>query len=133
MMTDEGAATSNGSFVANFKKVTAPSPGQLVIELKKPQATMAALDVPIVPKHVWEKVDDFSKFNNDKEFPVVGNGPFILTDYKVDSYVEAQAQQGLLARRAQVRRAGLQVLQGRGRGRRRPAQRRGLVRRRQPH
>lgn len=49
MMTDQGAATANGSFVTNFKKVTAPSPTQLVIELKKPQATMGALDVPIVP------------------------------------------------------------------------------------
>lgn len=91
MMTDEGAATSNGSFVGNFEEVTAPSKDKLVIKLKEPQATMAALDVPIVPKHVWEKVGDFSKFNNDKEFPVVGNGPFILTDYKVDSYVKLKA------------------------------------------
>jgi peptide/nickel transport system substrate-binding protein len=87
MMTDDDAATANGSFVTNFEKVTAPSPTQLVIKLKKPQATMAALDVPIVPRHVWEKVDDFSKFNNDKSFPVVGNGPYILTGYKADSYV----------------------------------------------
>ncbi|MFJ4839272.1 ABC transporter substrate-binding protein [Streptomyces sp. NPDC088746] len=91
MMTDEGAATSNGSFVSNFKKVTAPSPDKLVIELKQPQATMTALDVPIVPRHVWEKVGDFSKFNNDTKFPIVGNGPFILTDYKVDSYVKLKA------------------------------------------
>ncbi|MGW7197304.1 ABC transporter substrate-binding protein [Streptomyces chryseus] len=88
MMTDEGAATANGSFVANFKKVTAPSPTKLVIELKKPQATMAALDVPILPRHEWEKVGDYAKFNNDKKFPIVGNGPFILTDYKVDQYVK---------------------------------------------
>ncbi|KUO21764.1 ABC transporter substrate-binding protein [Streptomyces dysideae] len=87
MMTDDDAATANGSFVTNFEKVTAPSPTQLVVRLKKPQATMAALDVPIVPRHVWEKVDDFSEFNNDKSFPVVGNGPYILTDYKPDSYV----------------------------------------------
>ncbi|MFH9195829.1 ABC transporter substrate-binding protein [Streptomyces anulatus] len=91
MMTDEAAATSNGSFVGNFEKVTAPSKDKLVIKLKEPQATMAALDVPIVPKHLWEKVGDFSKFNNDKEFPIVGNGPFIVTDYKVDSYVKLKA------------------------------------------
>ncbi|AQS67236.1 ABC transporter substrate-binding protein [Streptomyces pactum] len=91
MMTDDGAATANGSFVTNFAKVTAPSPTQLVIRLKKPQATMTALDVPIVPRHVWEKVDDLSKFNNDKNFPVVGNGPFVLTDYKPDSYVRLKA------------------------------------------
>lgn len=94
IMTDEAAAQSNGSFVTNFKKVTAPSPTKLVIELKEPQATMAALDVPIVPKHVWEKVGDFSKFNNDTKFPIVGNGPFILTDYKVDQYVKLKANKG---------------------------------------
>ncbi|MFF8833547.1 ABC transporter substrate-binding protein [Streptomyces sp. NPDC015131] len=87
MMTDEKAATANGSFTANFAKVTAPDPRTLVIRLKKPQATMTALDVPIVPKHIWEKVGDFSAFNNDKQFPIVGNGPFIITDYKVDQYV----------------------------------------------
>ncbi len=91
MMTDEGAATSNGSYVGNFKTVTAPSPTQLVIVLKKPQATMEAIDVPIVPKHIWENVKDFSKFNNDKTFPIVGNGPFTVTDYKTDSYVKLKA------------------------------------------
>ncbi|WP_329620890.1 ABC transporter substrate-binding protein [Streptomyces sp. NBC_01255] len=88
MMTDPNAATANGSFTANFKKVTATDPKTLVIELKKPQATMTALDVPIVPKHVWEKVGDFSKFNNDQQFPIVGNGPFVITDFKVDQYIK---------------------------------------------
>nr|WSZ98806.1 ABC transporter substrate-binding protein [Streptomyces sp. NBC_00857] len=88
MMTDPDAATANGSFTANFKKVTAPDPRTLVVELKKPQATMTALDVPIVPKHIWEKVGDFSTFNNDKKFPIVGNGPFVITDFKVDQYVK---------------------------------------------
>lgn len=91
IMTDDAAGQANGSFVTNFKKVTAPSPTKLVIELKEPQATMAALDVPIVPKHLWDKVGDFSKFNNDTKFPIVGNGPFILTDYKVDQYVKLKA------------------------------------------
>ncbi|MHC0433756.1 ABC transporter substrate-binding protein [Streptomyces sp. O3] len=91
MMDDEGAASANGSFVSNFETVTAPSPDKLVIELKEPQATMAALDVPILPKHLWEDIDDYTTFNNDKKFPIVGNGPFILTDYKVDSYVKLKA------------------------------------------
>ncbi|MFE3329058.1 ABC transporter substrate-binding protein [Streptomyces sp. NPDC059176] len=90
MMTDANAATANGSFTANFRKVTAPDPETLVIELKKPQATMVSLDVPIVPKHVWDEVGDFSTFNNDKRFPVVGNGPFVLTDFKVDQYIRLE-------------------------------------------
>ncbi|MFF2655502.1 ABC transporter substrate-binding protein [Streptomyces sp. NPDC058045] len=91
MMTDEAAATANGSFVTNFEKVTAPSPTELVVKLKKPQATMTALDIPIVPEHIWKDVKDFSKFNNDKKFPIVGNGPFTLTEYKVDQYVKLKA------------------------------------------
>lgn len=94
LMTDEAAATANGSFVTNFRKVTAPSPTKLVVELKKPQATMTALDVPIVPEHIWKDVKDFSKFNNDKSFPVVGDGPFVLSDYKADSYVRLKANKG---------------------------------------
>ncbi|MEV6764761.1 peptide ABC transporter substrate-binding protein [Streptomyces sp. NPDC051105] len=91
LMTDQAAATANGNFVTNFRRVTAPSPTKLVIELKKPQATMTALDVPIVPEHIWKDVSDFSKFNNDGKFPVVGDGPFVLTDYKADSYVRLKA------------------------------------------
>ncbi|MFJ9804970.1 ABC transporter substrate-binding protein [Streptomyces wuyuanensis] len=87
MMKDPNAATANGSFTANFAAVTAPDPETLVIRLKQPQANMTALDVPIVPKHIWEKVGDFSTFNNDTRFPIVGNGPFVLTDFKVDQYI----------------------------------------------
>ncbi|MGW5650915.1 ABC transporter substrate-binding protein [Streptomyces humi] len=91
LMTDQAAATANGNFVTNFRSVTAPSPTELVVELKKPQATITALDVPIVPEHIWKDVPDFSKFNNDTRFPVVGDGPFVLTDYKADSYVRLRA------------------------------------------
>ena len=94
MMTDRGAATATGSFVANFKKVTAPDPATLVVELERPQATMTALDVPIVPEHVWDKVADFTTFNNDRSFPVVGDGPFVLTDYKVDQYIRLRPNKG---------------------------------------
>ncbi|MFE9410969.1 ABC transporter substrate-binding protein [Streptomyces sp. NPDC006704] len=94
MMTDRGAATATGSFVANFKKVTAPDPATLVVELARPQATMTALDVPIVPEHVWNKVADFTKFNNDRSFPVVGAGPFVLTGYKVDQYIRLRPNKG---------------------------------------
>ncbi|MER5771430.1 peptide ABC transporter substrate-binding protein [Streptomyces sp. NPDC001985] len=87
MMSDEKAATANGSFTANFRKVTAPDPVTLVVELRKPQATMVSLDVPIVPRHIWEKVRDFGTFNNDRQFPVVGNGPFVITECKVDRFI----------------------------------------------
>ena len=91
MMTNSDAATANGNFVANFAKVTATG-NQLVITLKQPQSTMLALDIPIVPKHIWEShVSDIGKFNNDTQFPVVSDGPFILTGYQKDQYLTLDA------------------------------------------
>src|SRR3989440_6907542 len=92
MMTNKDAATANGNFVANFKSVTAPDDSTLVVVLGKPQATMLALDIPVVPQHAWEShVSEIAKFNNDTSFPVVGDGPFILSDYKKDQYVQLDA------------------------------------------
>src|SRR2546421_2636408 len=95
MMTNRDAATANGNFVANFKSVTAPDDSTLVVVLGKPQATMLALDIPVVPQHVWEShVSDIGKFNNDASFPIVGDGPFILSAYKKDEYIQLDANAG---------------------------------------
>ncbi|MGO1972951.1 MAG: ABC transporter substrate-binding protein [Propionibacteriaceae bacterium] len=91
MMTDEAAATANGGFVENFEKVTATDEHTVEIKLKSPQVTMLALDVAILPKHKWEDVEDFAEFNNDEEFPVVGNGPWILTEHDVNKSITLEA------------------------------------------
>ncbi|MDT0300991.1 ABC transporter substrate-binding protein [Streptomonospora wellingtoniae] len=92
MMEDAGAATANGNFVANFESVEAVDATTLRIELKQPQATMLALDVPIVPKHVWEDVGDYSSFDND-EFPIVGSGPFVITDHEPNQSITLKANE----------------------------------------
>jgi peptide/nickel transport system substrate-binding protein len=81
---------ANGSFTTNFKSVTASDAHTLVIKTKAPQATMLALDVPIVPEHIWKNVKDVTKYPNDQG-PVVGDGPFILTEYKAGQYVKFEA------------------------------------------
>ena len=93
MMTNTDAATANGNFVANFATVRATDDNDLVITTKQPQSTMLALDVPIVPEHVWAGVKDIGKFTNDPSpgHPVVGDGPFILTDYKQGQYATLEA------------------------------------------
>ncbi|MER5493901.1 peptide ABC transporter substrate-binding protein [Streptomyces sp. NPDC002490] len=91
MMTDEAAGAANGSFVDNFRAVSAPEPTRLVIRLHRPQATMTALDVPIVPRHVWAKAPEVTDVTNTERFPVVGSGPFVLVDHRPDSYVRLRA------------------------------------------
>lgn len=89
MMTDDGAKTANGPAVENFASVTAA--GQdLTIKLKAPQASMLDNPVPIMPKHVWEKVGDLSKYEAD-DFPAVTSGPYIAVEQKKDQYVKLKA------------------------------------------
>ncbi|WP_438672241.1 ABC transporter substrate-binding protein [Solihabitans fulvus] len=90
MLTNDVARTANGNFVANFDSVSAPDDRTVVIRTKTPQATMLALDVPIVPEHVWSKVTDIAGYTNDTT-PVVGNGPFVLTEYRANESIRFKA------------------------------------------
>ncbi|MFS8099174.1 ABC transporter substrate-binding protein [Lentzea alba] len=90
MLSNEVARTANGSFVTNFDSVTAPDDRTVVIKTKAPQVTMTALDIPIVPKHVWEKVTNIKDYAND-QVPVVGSGPFVLTEHVAGQFIKLKA------------------------------------------
>ncbi|MDX8148592.1 ABC transporter substrate-binding protein [Lentzea sp. BCCO 10_0061] len=90
MLTDPVARTANGSFVSNFQHVSAANDRTVVIHTKTPQVTMLALDVPIVPKHVWEKVGSIKDYAND-QMPVVGSGPFVLTEHVPGQFIKLKA------------------------------------------
>lgn len=92
MMTDSAAATANGNYVDNFAEVSAPDDGRVVIRTESPQATMRSLAVPIVPEHVWSRVDDVAGFAN-REMPIVGSGPFEVTDYRPQQYLTLEADE----------------------------------------
>ncbi|WP_406260014.1 ABC transporter substrate-binding protein [Actinacidiphila glaucinigra] len=101
IMTNSTAATANGSLVGNFASVTAPDDTTLVVRSKKPQATMLSVSIPvsgipIVPKHIWEShVKDLKTYKNDS-YPIVGYGPWTLTDYKPEQYVKFDANKDFL-------------------------------------
>ncbi|GAA1555915.1 ABC transporter substrate-binding protein [Kribbella sancticallisti] len=89
MITDDGAKTANGPAVENFASVTA-SGQDLTIKLKAPQASMLDNPVPIMPKHVWEKVGDIAKYEAEA-YPAVTSGPYIAVEHKKDQYVKLKA------------------------------------------
>ncbi|NUW37713.1 ABC transporter substrate-binding protein [Nonomuraea sp. SMC257] len=89
IMTDDAAKTANGPAVENYESVTAN--GQdLVIKLKAPQASILENPIPIMPKHVWEKVTDLANYEADT-YPTVSSGPYIAVEHKKDQYVKLQA------------------------------------------
>jgi peptide/nickel transport system substrate-binding protein len=100
-MTNTVAGTANGTLVANFASVTAPDPTTLVIKTKQPEANLTYVSIPmagipIVPQHIWQAhVTDLKDYKNDS-FPVVGYGPWVLTDYKPDQYAKLDADKSFL-------------------------------------
>jgi len=89
MMTNPDMGTANGSLVDNFAKVDAPDPDTLVITMKAPQASNPGLEIPVVPKHVWEKISDPVKYANDAD--VVGSGPYVLQKFTPSQSVVLEA------------------------------------------
>lgn len=92
IMTDKKAQEANGTYVENFASVTAPDEHTLVIKTKAPQASMTAIDVPIVPEHVWSGIGDMDDPKTDT-VPVVGvgDGPFLITEYRPNELVRLKA------------------------------------------
>ncbi|MEU8244710.1 ABC transporter substrate-binding protein [Nonomuraea sp. NPDC048916] len=89
VMTDDAAKTANGPAAENFESVTAN--GQdLVIKTKEPQASMLENPIPIMPKHVWEKVTDMANYDAET-YPAVGSGAYIAVEHKKDQYVKLKA------------------------------------------
>lgn len=89
MMTNPDLAVANGNFVANFADVQAPDAKTVIIDLKTPQAPNPGIEVPILPKHIWEKISDPATYTNDKD--VVGSGPFLLESYKANQFITMKA------------------------------------------
>jgi peptide/nickel transport system substrate-binding protein len=88
MMTNPVAGTANGNFVQGWESVTATDDRTLVIKTKEPRSTMLALDIPIVPEHVWSKVTDLKA---EPPLPLVGSGPFTVQDYKASQFIKLKA------------------------------------------
>jgi peptide/nickel transport system substrate-binding protein len=88
MLDDETARTANGSYVTQWESVKATDDQTLVIKTKVPQATMEALDIPIVPEHVWSKVTDVGA---EPTYPMVGSGPYYVTEFKEAQFTKMKA------------------------------------------
>lgn len=71
----------NSSEVKTFSSVTAPDGRTVVITTRVPTATMLAIDIPIVPAHVWGDLDPMAELRGGVS-SLVGSGPFQLVEAK---------------------------------------------------
>ena len=61
----------------------------VVITLKEAQAPNPAIEIPIVPEHIWSEISNPAEYANDKD--VVGSGPFLLESYKANQFITLKA------------------------------------------
>ncbi len=77
-------AVTWGSYLKGVTEITAPDPTTVVLKLKKANAVLPLLPMPIVPEHVWKDVSEdevktYAAEPKDGQ-PVVGSGPFRLVE-----------------------------------------------------
>ncbi len=79
IMKNPDLQKSKGALVEGLSSVEAPDAETVKITLSEPQAANPGVQIPIVPKHVWEKIDDKAAFANDKD--AVSSGPYTIETY----------------------------------------------------
>ncbi|WP_369822043.1 ABC transporter substrate-binding protein [Saccharomonospora sp. CUA-673] len=110
IMNDPVAAEANGNYVENFETVSAPDEHTVEITTSEPQASMTALDIPIVPEHIWSEIDDVSAAETDTIDVVgVGSGPFVITEHQPNRLLRLEANEHFW--RGQVEVDELQFIQ----------------------
>ena len=80
------------SYTTGITKVEAVNGLTVKFTTAKPKANMLGMVVPIVPEHIWSKISAkaaSTSFQNKP--PIVGTGPFQVTDFKKGDFVTMTA------------------------------------------
>jgi peptide/nickel transport system substrate-binding protein len=83
--------TNWGNYVAPITSVDAPNPTTVVMHTKTPAPIMLNQAVPILPQHVWSKIDENAVKSYKNEVNVVGSGPFKLIERRVGQFIRLEA------------------------------------------
>lgn len=71
--------SANAALLRNVASVAAPDPATLVMRTKVPVPTMLALDIPVVPEHVWRGHDPLGEAPPGQ---AVSSGPFRVAEVR---------------------------------------------------
>ncbi len=95
VLDGEYEQTNFGGYTANITKAEAPDDTTLVLTVDKPSPIMLRLALYILPEHVWSKIDEkeVRSYTNEPSpgNPIVGAGPFVLTERKKGQYIAFEA------------------------------------------
>ncbi len=87
--------TNFGGYTANITKAEATDDTTLVLTVDKPSPIMLRLALYILPEHIWSKIDEKAvrSYTNEPTpgNPIVGAGPFILTERQKGQFIRFEA------------------------------------------
>lgn len=73
-------------------KVEAPDDTHVVFTCSEPKANMLGLWLPILPEHIWSKIDPTKAERGYKNAPpIVGSGPFQTVEFRKGEYLRMEA------------------------------------------
>jgi peptide/nickel transport system substrate-binding protein len=77
-------------YLRQIETIETPDEHTVVITTKKPSVQMLSMWVPILPKHVWEKIpaDETKSFPNDSS---IGSGPFQAVEWRRGQFLRLEA------------------------------------------
>ena len=90
-------------YTEGIEKVEAPDDATVVFTCSRPKANMLGMWVPILPEHIWNKVDPKDAGTGYANAPpIFGSGPFQVVEWKKGSYLRLAANPDYWAGRPQV-------------------------------
>jgi peptide/nickel transport system substrate-binding protein len=86
----------NGLENSRILSIEAPDATTVVIKTSEPLVVMSQIFIPILPKHVWEKVTfasaavDYANYDPAAGLPV-GSGPYVMKEFKENEFFRLEA------------------------------------------
>ena len=77
-------------YLSQIDSIKTPDDHTLVIRTKTPSVQMLSMWVPILPRHVWEKVPSSQTKTFDNE-PTIGSGPFQVEEWSRGQFLKLKA------------------------------------------
>jgi peptide/nickel transport system substrate-binding protein len=91
------------SFTTSIDSVTAVDDYTVEFACSQPKANMLSLVIPILPEHVWSKIDPGDAEDSfENPAPIVGTGPFQVVERKNSDFVRLQANEDYFGGTPQV-------------------------------
>jgi peptide/nickel transport system substrate-binding protein len=86
------------NYTYNIDSVTALDDYTVEVRCKKPKSNMLRLWVPIVPEHIWSKVDGKAAATSYRNKPpIIGTGPFQVVEVRKARFVRLRANKNYWA------------------------------------